>query len=192
MFDINFAGFKQAADLGILDAPGVDQSLGIVAINTLPLFVTEGIDGGDGQTIADGIEFVAHPCNKSASSSGRLLNSFLTFGPPFDGGIYKPLQPVALGYCVVLSFDQLHPILAHGTVIAALFDRRKIVIDGESNSRNDGSDDQGFYPQRNNHCASFASMYALKTAVCRYVIGAVTAAIIAAASRPLVKAVVLA
>jgi hypothetical protein len=35
-------------------------------------------------------------------------------------------------------------------------------------------------------------MYALKTAVCRYVIGAVTAAIIAAASRPLVKAVVLA
>ena len=39
MFDINSAGFKQAADLGILDAPGVDQSLGIVAINTLPLFV---------------------------------------------------------------------------------------------------------------------------------------------------------
>jgi hypothetical protein len=32
-------------------------------------------------------------------------------------------------------------------------------------------------------------MYALKTAVCRYVIGAVTAAMIAAASSPLVRLV---
>ena len=39
MFDVDAAGFEQAAHLGVIHAPGVDQSFGIVAINTLPLFV---------------------------------------------------------------------------------------------------------------------------------------------------------
>ena len=39
MFDVDPAGFEQAADFGVIHAPGVDQSLGVVSINTLPLFV---------------------------------------------------------------------------------------------------------------------------------------------------------